>query len=184
METIYKASGRRIPAVLADSKEFKSLNDVQQENFCARMRYIEEICLKSKEWLQSREGFESTYDFIDEIEQDLLINLGSGEKGRSVSLWLIHSSWTFNSSPRSMLPCLPQCLADDSAEGMYIGMKCDELEFLDWVNGRIHCVDSLLNIFYEANSFDCAIGSLVGIDIGLGMFLLGVSKQRFNQNLV
>jgi hypothetical protein len=180
---VYKASERPIPAALIGSLEFQDLNDVQQQNFSARLNYIEEICHNSQQWLHSREGFESTSDFIDVIELDLFINLSCGEVDRSVSPWLIHSSRVFDTSPQAMLSSLPKCITDDSAD-VQIGFSCDESEFLDWLDKRVDCMSLLLDKFYESDTIDNAIGRLIGIDICLSTLLLGVSKQRFNSKLM
>lgn len=178
---VYKPRERPIPSVLTSSDEFRTLNEVQKQNFVSRLRYIEEICLKSHDWLKSRETFESIADFVDHIELDLFVNLAVGEESRSVSPWLVHSSWTFDSSPQSMLTFLPECLVEDSFQ---IHFRCDESEFLDWLKTRIDCMQLLLDTFYDADSFDCAIGCLIGIDVCISTLLTGVSKQRFNSRLM
>lgn len=183
IEEMYKTSERPIPAALVDSDEFRNLNQAQQQNFSARLYYIEEICLKSQEWLQFREGFESLSSFIDEIELDLLINIGNDEKDSSISPWLIHSSWTFNTSAQCMLDCVSDCLTCDAVE-VDIGFNCDELEFSDWLKKHIDCIRLLLDKFYVAHSFDCAIGNLIAIDICMITLLSGVLKQRFNIKLM
>ena len=181
--TIYKTRERPVPVPVTESRIYKNLNEIQRQNFFSRLNYIEEICLRSQDWFQSREGFESSSDFIDYIELDLYVNLSCGDADRSVSPWLVHSSWVFESSPQAMLSSLPECVTDDSANEQ-IGFNCGEKEFLDWLAGQVRCMGLVLDQFYESKTFDDAIGRLIGIDICLSVLLLGISKQRFNSKLM
>lgn len=182
MNAVYKFAERPIASALADSEEFRSITDVQRQNFHSRLKYIEEICIKTQNWTDSREGFRSTVNLIDEMELDLFTNLSIGEVDRSVSPWLVHSSWTFKASPQAMADSLPSCVVDGCVVAQ-IGFDCGELEFLDWLKERIACLRTVLNSFYGADSFDRAVGCLIAIDISLSVLLSGVSMQRLNSRL-
>ena len=76
------------------------------------MRYIEELTLNNVNWLRFGEGYEDWADFLDALEQDLFINVSSGEFGCEVAPWMIHTSWTFETSSREMLRSLPEDVLD------------------------------------------------------------------------
>lgn len=178
---IYKPSGRPLPEPLSNSHEWQDLNEVQKQNFVARLNYIEEIYAKSEKWFEFHEGFDDQADFIDEVEQDLFINLCPGSENRSVSTWLVHSSWTFGSSAREMMDSLPRnCVDALSLKGVRFGSG--EPEFLNWLETQIKCLHDLLDGFYDSDNIAKSIGHLIGIDISLTALLLGISKQRLNVN--
>ena len=180
MNDVYVITERPIPGALAGSLDFRDMTDVQRQNFHSRLKYIEEICLRSQGWIDSHEGFESTSDFIEYIELDLFVNLSLYEGNDSISPYRIHNSWTSETSPQVMADSLPSCFVDACVD-VQIGFNCDEPEFLNWLKKRIACLETLLNSFYDADSLGQAVGCLIAVDICLSILLSGVSMQRLNR---
>lgn len=180
---IYAPSGRDLPAVLTRSDVWIDLNEVQQKNFAARLNYFEEICTKCNEWLFEQGVFSDNLDFLDQIERDLLVNLPSSQPERTVSPWLIHSSWTFDTTPAELLDALPQEVAPLLSD-TEIGFACSESEFRGWLEQRVESFRILMEGFYGSERFSEMIACLIGLNVSLCSMLQGVIKQRMNQALM
>jgi len=172
----------RLPASLVNSPEFGDLNIVQRQNFESRIRYISEICEKAFLWIERREGFQSTAHLIDHLELDILVNLSIGDEVRSISPWMVHTSWTARVPPQAMVPHLPTCvLAWCCAKPASV--NCDEGVFLEWLGRGVRCLDTVLEKFSQSENFDGVVGCLVAIDVSLSCMLGGITLQRLNGSI-
>ncbi len=182
MKIIYKIQEKMLPTALLKSDEYSGLNEIQKQNFRSRLNFIEEICVKSKRWIENHKDFESNADFIDNLELDLFVNLSIDGADNIVSPWIMHSSWTFETTSNLMLDTLPERLKSKlSLPG--VGFQCDESKVLSWLNGCVECLYELLDHFYNAKDFHHVMAGLIGINVCLLVMLEGVSKQRFNKNV-
>ena len=179
IEIIYKTQGRKLPTVLLEDSDYQDLSKMEKQNFFGRLLFLEEICIKSSEWITYQKDYENWYDFIDNLELDLFINIGLYSKEESISNYTVHGSWTFDTTPEDMFASLPDCAREPFSKSP-IGYDCDEKEFSEWLESGTSCLSKILDTFYEAESLDCAIGCLIAADICLADLLSGVSKQRFN----
>jgi len=182
-EIVIEIEKRSLPASFVNSNDFQELDDGQRQGLVARLRYIEEIPIKAKEWLKACLSGEVFKIFIDRVELDLMINLGLPKSSRQqVSAWLFHSSWTFETSASVMLRTLPLNIIDDLQRAPP-GFTSTIQEFAEWIFHASNALKVLLDGFYEAATFDAAMGHLIAINISLAQLLVGVSIQRLNPKL-
>jgi hypothetical protein len=174
-----------LPRALSDLDSFASLSAADRSNFSGRIEFINTITKRVEEFFLSeelREDFEATRDLVDNLELDLMSCLSIDSRNKRISPWIVHSSWTFESSAIRMRGALSKqqlavlqepCPTSDASRD----------EFLSWASRISILVSELRLDFLRADDLDAAIGRLVGLDIALSNFLVGVSRQRLNPNL-
>lgn len=173
-------NGNSLPAALVASDEFRHLADHQKRNFSARLNYIAEVVEKIGAWLEGRQ--EPLRDFLDDLELDLLVNIGAPTDGNAQSSWLVHSSWTFGSSAsllREQLGSNATSLLDQTVPSSC----CSPDELCVWLARRAAGLKSFLENFFAAPSYVKAIAVLLAIDILLVQLLLGTTRARLNASI-
>lgn len=184
MITVIRIEERELPIALVDSDEFQDLDELGKREFAFRLRYIEEIPVKLNRCVGPAGVMDDIKGFIDRIELDLMINLGAhGNEHRGVSTWLLHSSWTFETSAKRMLDLLP----DDAVECLNRhtpGMNSSLRDFEAWVARSGSLLIELLDGFYGSRSFDEVMAYLVAIDLSLAQMYSVFIAQRLNPQVI
>lgn len=173
---------RQLPEALTNSDEFAQLSDIQREAFKARLRYIEEITIKIKEWNASPSL--DDYSTLDEIELDLLMNVGVShvKREKMVSSWVIHSSWTFNTSPNQRAKLVPEELLEE-IQAPLPGILAPSSSIRSWLGKQAQALRAALTQFYEADSFKQAVALYLTIDTILAQMLSVCYRCRLNPKI-
>jgi hypothetical protein len=181
-ERIYRTEERPLPPSIVSCDEFENLSEKQRFNYRARLRYVEEITLKIDEWLAGKET--DFFSFLDTVELDLYINQGApvGNGEDHVSAWLIHTSWTFETSVAKMLRSL-QSSVRERIDAPPPGLDAPIDQFRSWIQGQNEALTTALNSYFGAESFDQAMANQLAIDALLLNVLSGVCKARLNKRL-
>lgn len=180
-ERIYRSQERELPEALVSCDEFAELNETQRRNYRARLRYIEEITLKIDEWVNGRET--DFFAFLDSIELDLYINQGApADPANHVSAWLVHTSWSFETSAAQMSRFLsPDLRAQIEMAQPHLDAHIEQ--FRAWMKGQNEALKVTLDGLFRAASFHDAMANQLAIDVLLLNVLSGVAKARLNKRL-
>lgn len=180
-ERIYRSQERELPEALASCDEFAELNEAQRFNYRARLRYIEEITLKIDEWVKG--GETDFFAFLDSVELDLYINQGApGDPATHVSAWLVHTSWSFETSAAQMSRFVSSELRAQ-IELAQPRLDASIEEFRVWMKDQNEALRGALNGLFKAASFHEAMANQFAIDALLLNLLSGVAKARLNKRL-
>lgn len=181
-ERIYRTKDRSLPSAIASSEEFVDLTEKQQFNYRARLRHVEEITLKIEEWLTGAET--DFFAFLDSIELDLYINQGAPVGGGEdhVSAWLLHTSWTFETSVARMSRFISPALREQ-LELPQPGLDAAIDQFGAWIRNQNQALTAALDSFFAASSFDEAMANQLAVDTLLVNLLAGVTRARLNKRL-
>jgi hypothetical protein len=178
-ENIYLAKDRPLPQALLAVIEFNELSEAQRKNFAARLRYIEEITLEISDWLDHRENEVDLRTFFDQIELLLYATIGSpaGESKERVSAYLVHSSWTFDTSAREMVRAISG-MVTSAINAPPPRIDDDESTFMQWMECQNKALAEALNGFYEGADIHQAMAGLLAVDALLTSLLAGAIRFR------
>lgn len=173
----------KLPAVVLDSDDYKSLSDRAKHEFSARLKYIVEITQKISDLYTQSSNIDDLRHSLDVIELDCMINLSINPEPRdNVSPWLLHKSWTFECSAASLASSIDaethRALNDQIPD--VTAMTSD---FLKWTIKRGDLLRSQLKRLMNAQQYCSAIGALICIDALLATLILGLTKSRLNRNI-
>jgi len=170
-----------IPRGILESDDYQELDAEQQRNFSARIQYLAEIQEGIEGWLNVP-GV-SILEFADDLELDVLQVLSiSVEHERQPSIWLLHSSWTFDTSASEMLNVLPAEIRFALDEA-FPSIECDVQTLIDWLRRRNSILKSLLVRFQEATTYPEAIALSLALDVIFSGLAAVLVKVRFNPNI-
>lgn len=185
-EIVIEVPRRDLPQALVQSSDYQELSERERQNFVARLRYIEEIPFKVREMAEvptTSHVNEEMIAFLDRIELDLMINIGSTKQAsEQVSPWLVHTSWTFETSATAMVKSLNR----DSLRALGSPLPavcCTVGEFMEWISSVARELAILLDAFYSSKSFDNAMGNVLLMDACLARMLAAVIAQRLNPGI-
>lgn len=170
-----------LPVAFMNSQEFKGLTQKQVFNLEARFRYVGEIVKNVEEWLSGNE--EEFKEFLDNLELDLSVNQNLPDGEERETSYLIHSSWTFETTVAQLRHALsPPIIAwlDESLPRI----DCSLTEFRFWLANQCRALRNVVTEFYAAKSFACAIAYFVAMNILLATMLAGTYKARLNAGLL
>ncbi|HEV2189250.1 MAG TPA: hypothetical protein VGR70_18720 [Stellaceae bacterium] len=181
MRTVFEIPERRLPKILEMSDRYQDANELQKKNLKGRFQFIEQITLEIAEWLDRTE---TDFDaFLDRIELHLAINQGAPlDAEGSVSAWLIHTSWTFETSPRKMRQELSHDLASELNRSPP-SIDDNLARFNLWLNQQNSALIAALADFRASKTIDAALANLIAIDALLLNLLTGATRARLNFNL-
>lgn len=166
-----------LPAAVTETVAFARLTEMQVVAFEGRLIYINEIADSIEDWLAGRDP-EGLGAFLDRLEMDLAVNQNvPGED--AVSSYLVHTAWTYDSSPQAMQQALaPETLA--ALDRPPPALNAPEEAIRDWLGAASNGLRLALEGFYRAASFTAALGHYIALDILLAGMLCGVYKARLN----
>jgi hypothetical protein len=151
-----------LPLALLQSDDYGALNDEQRRNFLARLRYCEEIAEKAVAAAQMQDL--DLLDAVDDIELDVLSILsGFGEVDSTVSIYKVHSSWTFECDRRSMAAFVPSAAVDFLRQPP-IGLTACAAEVVAWLDRWGRALRTSLDCLTAATSFTAAVTQLIVVD--------------------
>lgn len=171
-----------VPSSLAESEEWRSLDEDQRSSL---LRRIESIRMLGRN-LSSGTRLAESSDFVDfsyELELDVAIlqELDSARRG-GLSRWLIHHSWSFETSPSEMresLPCELFNFIDDREPA--VDFSIDEYD--RWFKYIGNQLVLSVNAYFNSKLYASMIAIHVLIDILLARLLIGCYKLRLNKNI-
>jgi hypothetical protein len=170
---------------LWDVDSFEDLTETQRNNMASRLRHVEDTQAAIESIRETPDGADETeyiFSVVNSVELDLMILLSIQNNPDQVSLWQVHSSWTFNTSPSKMLETLPPQFAS-SLHQTAPAFSAPVEKFVEWAVRMAATLRAVLDAFYAANTVDAALGAFIAIDVCLGQLLVGFSSQRFNSQI-
>ena len=181
MRTVFEIPERHLPKILEMSDRYQDANELQKKNLRGRFQFIEQITLEIAEWLGRTE---TDFDaFLDRIELHLAINQGApSDAESSVSAWLIHTSWTFETSSHKMRQELRDDLANE-LDRSPPSIDVNLVRFDQWLNRQNSALISALADFRASKTIDAALANFIAIDVLLLNLLTGATRARLNFNL-
>lgn len=168
-----------VPAVIRDSLEFESLSDAEADAFKVRLNRAVDLAttLASGVRLSNADGF---LDFVEDLQLDLASAQEiPGESGVILSRWILHYSWSFESSPRLMHDSLPFGLLK-SLDFQEPSIEAPVEQYLSWFKEAGLNLLSALASFSGARTFHDALGSYIVADVILARLLLACFKLRLH----
>lgn len=158
-----------LPPALLQSDDYAALNDEQRRNFLARLRYCEEVAEKAITAERAQDL--DLLDAVDDIELDVLSILsGFGEVDSTVSLYKVHSSWTFECDRRAMAALVPSDAADFLRQP-HIGLTASAPEAVAWLARWGRALNTALDCLAAATSFTAAVTHLIVVDALVSSYL-------------
>lgn len=171
---------RPLPEVLLGSENYRQLSPEQANNLRGRLKYIEEIAKKIDEWV-----FDPQADFgeyLDDIELDLAVNQGAPRGDTVVSAWLVHTSWSFGTSPHQLRGLLsPKTLS--ALDSDIPRSTCSAEALVGWIGEQSGVIKEVLDQFYGATSYAQVIAQLTSLDVLVAKLLLATYRARLNASL-
>jgi len=173
-----------IPTALAESDEFRELTPEERKLFEARFEYVSSIVDHVAAWLSgSGEGFK---EFMDTLEVDLAVSQNlpnpSNADQRQTS-YLIHSSWTFDTTVAGMQRAITPRLAK-VIDSPTPPLNCSMAEFRTWLKESSEALKLSLESFSKARSLSEAMAAYISMDILLALLLVVCYKARLNASLL
>lgn len=169
-----------IPTALLSLLEFESLSDSEKANFGFRLDYIAEIADKLKAVPNSEAA--DWKDIVDDIELDVVVNLGIPRDGSAESSWTVHTSWTFGLRAHNLRTALGGPLIARIEKGIPSSAS-QFAQFPDWLIERGDTLHELLGRLYSAATATGAVALLLAIDVVLAQLLLGAYGARLNEQI-
>lgn len=179
MDRTIITKSRQIPDALNRMNEFIELSDGQRLAFRTRLIYIEQITEEILEWLGHQDR--SIAVFLDAIELLLYVNQGAptGAPSETVSAYMIHSSWTFQTTASKMRSSLPAVVVR-ALNAAPPTCEATSIEIADWLQAQNTSLIASLNGFYGAKNVHEVMSCLVAIDATVCALLLGAMRFRLN----
>jgi hypothetical protein len=179
---VYRIPERPLPTPVEQGRDFRDLNETQKRNYKSRLRFIEQITMEMDDWLGGKENdFRS---FLDRIELHLAINQGAPhDADLNISSWLMHTSWTFETSARQMYAQLEKELVSELDHPLP-GLDPDLTQLNNWLTHQNSALKAALDRFYAAQTFDSAMAHQIAIDILVTNLLSSVVRVRLNPRLL
>jgi hypothetical protein len=175
-------SSASIPSALLVSEDYRALNVEQQKNFKAKLNYCDEIAEKGI--IAANSGESELQQAVDDIELDALsIMSGFGNVDTEVSMYKIHSSWTFECKRDQMA----QYVAPDTDEFLKtpaIELTASPSEVKIWMGRWGHILDSTIVNFKSASSFTEAVTHLIVIDSLVSFYLVFAARVRIGSKIL
>lgn len=171
-----------LPACVTKSPDYQALSAAARHEFAARIKYISEIPQRISE-LEEMAVIDDWLFALDNIELACLVNLSirSEPKG-NVTPWLLHTSWTFECTTRSLAKSI-EAEFKSLVTLPIPGFDATQVEIVAWVSAMKDGLDRELKNFQSALDFSNAVGALIKIDIILTLLIAGFAKAKFNINL-
>jgi hypothetical protein len=178
---VYVPRQEPLPKILERFARFREASEIQKKNLKGRFQFIEQITIEISEWL---DGTETDLEaFFDRLELHLAINQGAPCAAESsISNWLIHTSWTFETSPRKMR----QELSDDLVNELNrspLSIDDDVGRLGLWLKRQNSALTTALADFRACKTMDAALANIIAIDVLLLNLQTGISRARLNFNL-
>ncbi len=165
-----------LPPALLQSVDYAALNDEQRRNFLARLCYCEEVAEKAITAAQAQDL--DLLDAVDDIELDVLSILsGFGDVDSAVSLYKVHSSWTFECDRRAMAALVPPDAANFLRQSP-IGLTASTAEAVAWLDRWGHALSTTLDCLAVATSFTAAVTYLIVADALVSSYLAFAACMR------
>jgi hypothetical protein len=170
----------KLPGVFVESEEFKAITESQRLSLLQRIDNSKQLA----DSLASGERFNEAKDFVDfaedlELDASVIQEIAGADHG-GLSRWLIHYSWSFNTSPQKMRQCIPY---------YYIHLldvqepSCDSsLEvYRKWFQNIGKNMSEVIDAMSNATTFDASLAFQVILDVLLGRLLISCYKLRLNR---
>ena len=168
-----------IPRVFGESEEFQSLEAAQRDALVARLGRVASIA-ESLILEQSFSSHDALLDFVQDLELDVAIaeELEDANRG-GLSRWLMHHSWSFDTSPAKMRSSLSKevlAILDATEPTSDLGIDV----FSQWFRNVGSELLVVLREFAAAMTYDAALALHIVVDILLIRILSSCYKLRLS----
>lgn len=165
-----------LPTALLELPEFKELPKEQRVAFEAHVQYIRQACNEIRESRPSSDV--DITRFFDEIELLLYVSAGSPSP-KGVSAYIVHSSWTFESTKEGLRRAVGRKILD-AVSAPVPSVDADVREVSRWIEGQNEALSQALKGLERSDSINGSVGHLVAIDSLVTNMLCGVVRYRLN----
>lgn len=172
-----------IPSCLRSAEEYRNLPSEEKRSLGLRLIALREL----GEELRSRARFEESQDiadFLEDLELDLSIRLDlhTSRQG-GISVWQIHYSWTFPTSPTKMREALSnEVLSVIDSPALVSDAEIEEV--VSWFEQAGNYLVNFIDHFQNAKSIHKALAFHLAIDTLVAKLLLSCHKLRFNPSIL
>lgn len=172
----------KLPTVITDCDEYETLTDEHRASYLHRLESVRELGVSLSDGTRRSEDPEFCL-FVEELELDAsqLQEFRSPWDG-GPTRWLMHYSWTFDTSPgrmRHSLSSLSPALLKmvDSAEPRSDAPLASSERYLEELGSRlVQAVDAI----FAASTYDSAMAHQIAMDIMLNRLLAVCFRLRLN----
>ena len=171
---IIKFKRRQLPKAIAQCRWFSELSVAEKSSFEYRLNYIEEISYKIDEWKIETQN--DLLSFLNRIELDLYVNLGSPADGISseISAWIIHTSW-IDEYNISAIVASELANYSDLAEPK---LTWTIFDFHVWFGKKNIILKKSIDLFYESKTIEAGLAFIYIVDLTIITLLFGTMMLR------
>lgn len=171
----------RLPSSLLASDDYRALNDSQQQAVEARLCHCMEIAANGLNAATEQDA--GLLEAIDDIELDALSIMSiSLDTEKTVSPYIVHSSWTFECDRQAMTAYVTA----DTAEflgALSLPITASHDDVRGWLKKWAQILQSVLVRFMAASSFTESIVQLIVIDALVAAYLVFAASVRLNSRI-
>lgn len=164
-----------LPVALLESADYLALDAAEKKDFAARTQYYREMSQKINDFAPSNN--EELMSIIDDLELDSLSIIGLSTGVATVSVYRIHSSWTFECESGSLIKYVEPDVKE-FLSATNIGLYSTNNDIFKWLEKWAKCFALTLNHLEMATSFTEAIALLVTINALISKYLTFAAIYR------
>jgi len=169
----------QLPAVITGCNEYATLTEEERASLLGRLQSSRNLGLALAEG-ELRKDYPDFFQFVETVEQDAShIQEFHLPWGGAISRWLMHYSWTFDTTPKDMRACLTAEMVDliNASEPSTDA----PLESSDrWIRELGRGLVVATNAIADATDYGSAMAHQIALDILLGKVLSACYKLRLN----
>lgn len=170
-----------IPRPLRESADYEALTAKQREGLRARLLHAHEL-IDSAVQAANASG-EAQRQAILDLELDAMTIISVvGEPDKTVSAWIVHSSWTFECSDRRLADYIdPAALGAASAP--QLSLESSAVDISRWLREWSQAVQNTFRRLSGAKAFCEAIAQLLAIDMLTAALLTSIALLHVSGHL-
>jgi hypothetical protein len=172
----------RLPDALLLSNDYVALNTDQRESFLARIMHCMEIAAAA-EIAASQTGNEFLSG-IDDIELDAFsVMSSSSDIARSVSPYLVHSSWTFESDKVGLSAQVDKVRAEFLSSASFL-LHSSEAEMKSWLGKWASIMRATRDRFERSLTYTEVVAQLIVMNALVALVLVFSAAARLNPTIL
>ncbi|MDB0568775.1 hypothetical protein LBW52_22490 [Ralstonia solanacearum] len=169
-----------IPQSLASSDVFLSLNDEQQLAFEQRLQFCREILENAELFVIKQDA--SRNGPLDDVELDGYSFLSSGKDAKSVSPYLLHSSWTSDCDRSTMAAATCSTFSELFRRPMP-NTNSTAAHVVEWFRYWAIALRDVMDSFEKSPTYDFAVAQCISIDALVAVALAVLATLRMNPSV-
>lgn len=170
----------QLPAVITGCDEYETLTEDERAAFLRRLEAALELGTSLSGGKRRRE-FPDFFRFVEDLEQDAShLQEFTLPWGGNLSRWLVHYSWTFDTTPADMRASLTAQVLDlinSDEPSTDAPLEVSERWFTELGDGVAIAATAVL----KATDFGSAMAHQIALDILLGRVLSACYRLRLNR---